>query len=118
MTRSLILAMALLFAATWAQAQREDTGQYSPGGEGKTQTVQGCLQGSGGNFTLTDSSGTVYRLLGDSTKLREHVGHEIEVTGPVNTVTRATSASTGAAAGSQTIDGKKVKHISAHCTGQ
>ena len=116
MARSLIFALVLLLSAAWVQAQKEDAGQNPPRGEGKTQTVEGCLQASNGNFTLTDKSGTVYRLLDQSGKLKDHVGHEIEVTGPMNTVTSSTSASTGAAAGSQTIEVKHMKHISAHCT--
>ena len=115
MTRSLLLASVLLFVATWAGAQKEDTGQLPPRGEGKSQTLEGCLQGSNDNFTLTDRAGTVYRLLGHSGKLSDHVGHEVEVTGLVNTVTSSTSASTGAGAGSQTVQVQHINHVGKTC---
>lgn len=49
--------------------------------DSKETTIQGCLGGSEGNFTLTDKSGIAYRLIGDSSKLKDHVGHEVEVKG-------------------------------------
>jgi hypothetical protein len=64
MLKTLMLALTLLVSAAWLQAQ-----QYPQSGSGQTgnttsrQTkVEGCLQGSNGNFTLTDSSGTAYQL--------------------------------------------------------
>ena len=44
-------------------------------------TVEGCLSGSNGNFTLSDKNGTSYQLTGDTAKLSEHLGHEVKVTG-------------------------------------
>jgi Protein of unknown function (DUF5818) len=115
MTRHLIFVLALLLSATWLEAQRQDIGSLPPS-QGKTETVQGCLQGSNGNYTLTDSSGNVYRLLDHSNLLGEHVGHEVRVSGPTQVVNNATAESEAAPAGSSAIDVKHVKHISKTCT--
>ena len=80
-------------------------------------TVEGCLSGSNGNFTLTDKNGTSYQLTGDTAKLSDHVGHEIKVTGSSGSPTGAES-STGAAsgaAGGQTLQVTSVKHVSKTC---
>ncbi len=44
-------------------------------------SIQGCLQGSSGNYALTDQMGNVHKLQGDDAKLSQHVGQEIEVKG-------------------------------------
>jgi hypothetical protein len=44
-------------------------------------TIQGCLAGSGDSFTLTEKSGKAYQLEGDSSKLSNHVGHEVQLVG-------------------------------------
>ncbi len=43
-------------------------------------TVLGCLNGQPGEFTLTDASGTLYRLPGDH-GLEPYVGHEVSIGG-------------------------------------
>jgi hypothetical protein len=52
--------------------------------------MRGCLGGSTGNYTFTDShTGTVYNLTGTTDDLGSKVGHEVEITGQL-----ASSAST------------------------
>jgi hypothetical protein len=69
MHRILMLALALLCSAAWLQAQDS---QNPPSGSSKTDassnhvSVEGCLQGSNGSFTITDSAGTTYQLQGDT----------------------------------------------------
>jgi len=78
---------------------------------GGRPTVEGCLQGSNGNYTLTDSAGTTYQLAGDTSKLTEHVGHEVEIKG-------STSPSSSASAGASsqpTLTVDSVKHVSKTC---
>ncbi len=80
-------------------------------------SVEGCLSGSNGNYTLTDKNGMSYQLTGDTAKLSEHVGHEIKVTGTSGSAAGAES-STGAAsgaAGGQSLQVTSVKHISKTC---
>jgi hypothetical protein len=85
--------------------------------------IQGCLNGSDGNYTLTDQSGNSYRLTGDTAKLSEHIGHEVKVSGTKSSATatgasegNASSSSMGQTGGSQqTIQVSSVKHVSKTC---
>ncbi len=45
--------------------------------------VRGCVSVANGNFNLTDGSGTVYHMAGDTSKFTEFNGHMVEVTGAV-----------------------------------
>jgi hypothetical protein len=84
-------------------------------------TVEGCLSGSNGNFTLTDKNGMSYQLTGDSAKLTEHVGHEIKVTGTSGSAETGASGSTepsgtaGSAGAGQTLRVTSVKHVAKSC---
>ena len=45
-------------------------------------TVKGCLEGSRGNYELSeDPSGVVFRLVGDNDQLKSHLGQEVLITG-------------------------------------
>jgi hypothetical protein len=89
---------------------------------GSQTSVQGCLSGSDGNFTITDQSGTTYRLTGDTSKLTEHVGHEVKITGTTSADSAASGASgaagstAGSAGASQELQVSSVKHIAKSCT--
>lgn len=87
-------------------------------GTGNT-SVEGCLSGSEGNYTLTASNGTTYQLGGDTAKLSEHVGHEIKVTGTMSGTTASadSNSSMGQSKGAanQTIQVNSFKHISKTC---
>jgi len=132
MRQLFLLVSVLLLGLSWAVAQdktssspsssstgsaQSDSSATSRTGAGGQMTVEGCLSGSNGNFTLTDKNGTSYQLTGDTAKLSDHVGHEIKVTGTSASGTGAES-STGAAAGSaagQTLQVSSVKHVSKTC---
>lgn len=59
------------------------------------QTMRGCLAGSTGNYTFTDShTGTVYMLTGSTDSLSGKVGHEVEVTGQLATSVSSSAPST------------------------
>lgn len=64
-------------------------------------SVEGCLGGSAGNFTISDKSGTTYRLElpqgADATVLNKHIGEEIRVTGTVAGAADTTAASSAGA---------------------
>jgi len=125
MTKILLLALTFLISAALLQAQdasqagSSQTGTAAPG----QTTVQGCLQSSDGNYTLTDKSGRTYQLQGDTSKLSAHVGHEVQITGSTSAM-GATSSSVGAQAGGSqqpVLTVKSMKHISKTChstTGQ
>ena len=155
MSRVLMLALALLCSAAWLQAQNQypqnpptgsspsGSSQTAPTGSGQegsaaSQTgtssnqtsIEGCLQGSNGTFTLTDKSGMTYQLQGDSSKLSKHVGHEVELTGSASSAgsTAGAGSTTGAGSSSASSTGgtsqgssqmftvDKVKHKSDTCT--
>jgi hypothetical protein len=87
--------------------------QTNAGGD----SVEGCLGGSDGNYTLTDQSGNSYRLTGDTAKLSEHIGHEVKVSGTKSTATATGSSDTmGQTGGSQqAIQVTSVKHVAKTC---
>jgi len=118
MTRTFLLALTLLVSAAWVQAQGQypqtESSQAEATASGHTM-VEGCLQHSDGNYTLTDKNGTTYQLQGATSKLEEHVGHEVQITG--TEASAATSSPTGTqTAGTQSaLMVQSVKHISATC---
>ena len=126
MRQVLLFVSVLLLGLSWAVAQDNtssspsssaSSGQTSHTSSSGQMTVEGCLSGSNGNFTLTDKNGMSYQLTGDTAKLSEHVGHEIKVTGTSGSSTGAES-STGAASGTasaQSLQVSSVKHISKTC---
>jgi hypothetical protein len=87
-----------------------------PSGPNST-TVQGCLERSGHDYKLTDKSGTAYHLAGNTAILRDHVGHEVEITGMTAVSGEAPGAptATGKEGAPAEIDVSRVKHISSTC---
>ena len=126
MRKLFLLVSVLLLGLSWAIAQDStsqgsstasgSSGQTSRTGAGQ-MTVEGCLSGSNGNFTITDKNGTSYQLTGDSAKLSEHVGHEVKVTGTSGSAGAGASGSTESSAGGtgQTLQVTSLKHISKTC---
>lgn len=121
MYKTLLFALTLALSAACLQAQDQSQSAATPsaGQTAASQTVEGCLQGSNGSFTLTDNSGTTYQLSGDNSKLADHVGHQVSITGstsgasagsPTSTATPSSSGS-----GSQTLTVDKVKMVSKTC---
>jgi hypothetical protein len=91
-------------------------------------SIEGCLGGSAGSFTIIDKAGTTYQLQlpagADSAKLTSHVGEEVRVTGSMSnekggaSAASATSASgaSGAAGNQPTIAVTKIDKIADKCT--
>jgi hypothetical protein len=128
MPKTILLAFAILCFAVGMQAQdtssQDTSAQTSPAGAqtgtaSSHTSVQGCVQGSDGNYTLTDSSGTTYMLQGDAAKLNKHVGHEVQITGSTSGSSSANAMGNSSQGGSQpTLTVDKVKHISDNCKTQ
>jgi hypothetical protein len=78
-----LLLIPVLLATTWALAQSDQT---APMGKGKANqtSVQGCLGGSDGNYTLTDKTGNTYQLTAGSADLKSHVGQQVQISGSTN----------------------------------
>ena len=115
MYKTLILFLVVLTSAAWLQAQAYP--QSSPTQTPGSKTVQGCLQGSDGNYTLAADNGTVYQLTGNTSDLKEHVGHEVQIAGMASASSAASPSSASGAGASQqaTLDVKSLKHVSAAC---
>lgn len=119
MKKLLMLSSILLLSAVCAIAQygSQDNQSSASANTSNDKTVQGCLSGSDGNYTLTDRSGTVYQLTGDTSKLAAHVGHTISVTGTSSSSSASTSgqAMSGPADSHSTLMVSSFRHVSPNC---
>ncbi len=136
MRQIFLFLSVLLLGLTWSAAQNTTPSTSSPTSSGQTphtsaaagqtstssgaeKSVEGCLSGSGGTYTLTDKNGMTYQLTGDTAKLSEHVGHEVKIMGTPSSEGASTGAETGGGASgnaaSQTLQVTSVKHISKTC---
>ena len=128
--RKVCFATAVLLLAlgvAWAQQQpaTSDNNSETPSNAGSQVTVQGCLGGSPGNFTLLGPDGATYQLQGNDDQLKEHVGHTVAVTGTVGTGTSTTTSGTtsepnGASSSDttgeqRTLSVGSLQHISSSC---
>ena len=122
MRRTFLFGLILLATAAWVQAQSQypqtGSGHSAANASGQT-TVEGCLQGTGGNYTLTDKTGTTYQLQGDTSKLSAHAGHEVKITGTTasaasNTPNPTTGTPTSGTQQSM-LTVERIKHISETC---
>ncbi len=92
-----ILAAALAFAQDTPSGSnaQNSTPSQSTNTPSNGQTMRGCLGGSTGSYTLTDShTGTVYTLTGSTDNLSSKVGHEVEVTGQLAATVSSSASST------------------------
>lgn len=112
--RHLLLFSVLLLGVSWAAAQTSPT-QGTSGSTGQ-ETVKGCLSSSGGNYMLTDKNGKTFELTGNTSKLSEHVGHEIKVTGTAGSASASSNGSAMSEA-TPTLEVSSFKHISKTCEG-
>jgi hypothetical protein len=146
MRKTLISTLILLALSAWVVAQQSPNSQNSPStSPGTTQSpgaqnpnsqsspdngqgaqssasqnsVQGCLGGSGNNFTVTDKSGTSYQLQlpqgADANALKPHVGEEVRVEGTPSNGGSSASGS-GSAAGQPSITVKNIYRVSTTCS--
>ena len=144
MTKSVLLTLTLLCCSAWMVAQSTpqsgstpdstnpssqagtptDSGQASPGTQSSNgmggNSIEGCLMGSGGTYTLTDSTGTQYQLEGNTAKLASHLNTQVEIKGTEasgGSSATATGTDSGAGAGpAKVFKVKSVKKISDSCS--
>lgn len=84
MRKLTLFAAILLLSSLWVVAQTSpssSSGSSQASSSAGETTIEGCLSGSGGNWTLTDSSGKTYQLQGDTSKLSDQVGHQVSIKG-------------------------------------
>jgi hypothetical protein len=108
-----ILMMSVLLSATWAIAQSEQLPSTSNPNQSQSQSqmgtstgsqisVQGCLSGSKGNYTLTDKSGNSYQLTAGNADLTSHVGQQVQISG---TAAPSAAGNTSATSGTSGTSG-------------
>ena len=115
-------------SSTTTQTTTTQTTQTS---SDSSTSIEGCLSGSAGNWTLTDQSGKTWQLAGDTSKLSDHVGHQVRLMGTDNSSSASGSSSpsssnpssgagatgAGSTSGTQsTFTVNKVKMISSTCS--
>lgn len=105
MHKIVALSFVLLISTLWLQAQAGNPSSGASQTQDKTSdllTLEGCLQNSNGQYTLTENNnGTTHRLSGAANKLGHQVGRQIEVTGKPG---MRTEDSTIAGAGSSAVE--------------
>src|SRR5579864_6438531 len=149
MRKTFLITATLLLSAAWAVAQtspstpqsttpdtsstttQTTTTQTTQTSNDSSTSIEGCLSGSAGNFTLTDQSGKTYQLAGDTSKLSDHVGHQVRIMGsdssssasgsssPSSSSPSSSAGATGAGSSSgaqPTFTVKNVKMISSTCS--
>jgi hypothetical protein len=120
-------------SSTTTQTTTTQTTQTS---SNSSTSIEGCLSGSADNWTLTDQSGKTWQLAGDTSKLSDHVGHQVRLMGSDNSSSASGSSSpsssspsssnpssgagatgAGSSSGTQsTFTVNKVKMISSTCS--
>lgn len=94
MRKTQMLILVLLIAAVGLRAQSGYPGLDKWVGPEKMSglaTVQGCLQSSGGDYTVTDNNGMIHHLQGNTARLSRYARHEVEITGKPSVRTTDTS---------------------------
>lgn len=117
--KRIFLTTLILLVASWTMAQQKDPYQTSAASSSDQKTIKGCLNRSAGGYTLTDKSGNTYQLAGDTAKLSDHVGHEVQITGKSSSESSATSgagSTTTGAASQRALEVSSMKHISETCS--
>lgn len=94
------------------QQQPQQQPSATPSASG-SQTIQGCLSQSGDNYMLT-AEGQTYMVNGDSSQLKDHVGHTVAITGQVTPASSPSSAG-AMGAGQNSIMLQSVKMVSEKC---
>jgi hypothetical protein len=135
--RYIAILSVLLLSVSWAVAQDpQNKGEANPATPTESTesqvrsgaalehlfTVEGCLAGSDGGYTLSDKKGATYQLVGDTSKLAAHVGQQVKVEGHVKGTSGAGTSNSGktvssGGTGMETtpINVKSVKQVSETC---
>jgi hypothetical protein len=120
--KTMLLAVLLIGAMAVAQTPSvtPNTEQASNGAAPdqstvKPQTVRGCLNSVGDDYTVIDQvSGKTFKLAGETDRLKQYIGQTVEITGSVKSVdgdSKPASASNG-----DILTLADVKQVSDKCT--
>jgi hypothetical protein len=114
MRKAVLTLVVLLLSAGWLLAQ--DTMGKSSDTSGPT-TIEGCLSNSNGQYWLTDGSGVKHQLSSHANVLKDHIGHQVAITG-VPAVKTVGTTQQGAASTAKQISifrVQSVKHVADTC---
>lgn len=120
MTKTTMLCLAILICALWLQARPANQGasasktaEVAPG----PAMLEGCLQKSQGEYTITDKDGMSHHLSEGSKLLKSYVGHEVQLTGVPSTRTIDTTPPGGASSAIErpVFKVKTVKDVAVTC---
>jgi len=115
MRRISLLSSILLLSAVWAAAQYDSDSQSESTTVSRKATVEGCLDGAIGNYTLTDYAGVSYRITGNTEPLKAHAGETMRVTGVVTPVVHVPGAMSEGIETQPTLSVVSFQRISAVC---
>ncbi|HEY6308876.1 MAG TPA: hypothetical protein VI488_20735 [Candidatus Angelobacter sp.] len=91
-------------------AQQPDKSQTA---DQSGQTIEGCLSGAADTFKLTDATGKTYELTGDTSMLKDNVGHQVRLWG--NAGSSGGGEKISAAGPQATFGVKKAKSLGDTC---
>lgn len=93
-------------------AQQSDKSQAAASDKAG-QPIEGCLSGAADTFKLTDANGKTYELTGDTSGLKDNVGHQVRLWGNAGSSGGGEKISAGGA--QATFGVTKVTSISPTC---
>ena len=119
MKKFVFATAVVLLSSSWGLAQnnpspektQDDKEQFTEL-EKHGKAVEGCLTGSADTFTLTNAEGRPYKLTGDTSGLKENVGHMVRLYGTAASSGYSPSSIWGTQA---TFGVKKVESLSDKC---
>jgi hypothetical protein len=119
MTRAVVFLAAAMVAASLGLVAQDNSGAISNSNQKRNDdaarsiTVTGCLNTSAsGAYSLSDEHGTIYALSGNADNLSGHTSQQIEVTGPQQLTTNASSGTSSRA----TVDVLSSRVVADHCS--
>jgi hypothetical protein len=120
----LAVSLTIIFAASlmWAQSDQSSASNQPSNNSNNngTVTVRGCVSMLNGDYVLSKQDpGNTYQLQkGEKVKLRNYLGHRVEITGTKSTTMPTSEDAINGRAGSAspvTITIKSIKTISKEC---
>ncbi len=117
-----IMAAALVFAqdnlgnSTTSRSQDQNAQTRTQSTTTQNNTVQGCLSGSPGNYTITDQNGTQWQVTGDDATLRSSVGREVEVRFTQNQSSEESNQGSTTTRTTHSVQASQVTALSSACS--
>lgn len=111
----MLFSSLLLLTAAGAMAQVDNTSDNDNKTISTEVTVEGCLAGAVGSYTLTDYAGASYQLSGSTEPLKAHDGETLRVTGVVTSIVHVPGAINEGTQTQPSLSVISFKQVSAVC---